>query len=190
MVEKCMNNDTVDIREMNIKAKKAKSSDSPVDVDIYHGIRYKDIDKLKKEGFRTYTPEERAENIYEALRYFNIDLNKLDEIERDAIESVIDTELRGVSYNVWASVEGGCKYARRNPEHVLLALGFAGVPDDKIMEYMRNKFGKPYKIKLKIKPTRKNIHHNYMDIPTGKTALSPEDIEEICECPDYGEESS
>ena len=166
------------------KIRQAKSPEDLVDITLYHGIRYKHPENLLREGFRVPSAYEMRKNIEGALSYFNIDLNKLTELQKDMLENLIN-EVQTRAGILWTTAYDACDYAKRNPEHVLVALSIAGVPDEEITKYLEYKFGRPYMLTLNIKPTKAQIMATgSTNIPIDTKFIRPEDIRDICLCND------
>jgi len=179
--KKCGKVEPVDIGE---KLRQAKSPEDLVDITLYHGMRCKDPEKLLREGFHVPSADEMKKNIEEALSYFDINVDRLTELQKDMLENLM-IEIREREGILWATAYDACGYAKRNPEHVLVALSIAGVPDKEITKYLEYKFGKPYMLTLNIKPTKAQIlSAGLTNIPIRKKFIRPEDIRDICLCGD------
>lgn len=179
--KKCGKVGPVDIGE---KLRQAKSPEDLVDITLYHGMRYKDPEKLLREGFHVPSADEMKKNIEEALSYFNIDVNRLTELQKDMLENLM-IEIKEREGILWATAYDACGYAKRNPEHVLVALSIAGVPDEEITRYLEEKFGKPYVLTLNIKPTKRQLlSAGLTNIAIHRKFIRPEDIGDICLCGD------
>ncbi|MEM2445437.1 MAG: hypothetical protein QW734_02120 [Candidatus Bathyarchaeia archaeon] len=173
----------------------------------WHGTRRKEsIKELKEKGFCTFQhPANVLQEIFTALKHFN----KLDKLTDPLVASAVSNvcrfdpfEERGGLYVDFESVESQkkwgkswatgtptekaiaprtCSYANRNPEIVTLALAYAGVESPKIREYLRQRYGKPYAVKLK-----GGVKGDFpiLNQATNCRCFLPSDIEEIYECPE------
>ena len=162
------------------KKLKGLPPDAEVDIPVYHGIRFKNPQDLLRKGFCISTYEMR-ENIKKALDHFNIQVDKLTPLQKELLDTLYK-EMEWRKDTIWAALENVCDYAKRNPEHVLQALNIVGIPDEKIIEYIEHEFGKPYRLKLKIKPKKTDLASGTQNIRLNRRCIYPEDIEEVCAC--------
>jgi len=170
---------------------------------IWHGTRRKETpQEIKQKGFCTWHhPVDVLHEIIEALDHFN----KLDKLKDTLVQNVVANICRfgygekGLYVDIenpenqkeWAKdwapelkqtiAPRTCSYALRNPEIITEVLAYAGVKSNEIRQYLRQKYGKPYAIKLK--GTVKTAYP-ILNEATGCTCFEPEDIEEVYECPE------
>lgn len=156
--------------------------------ELWHGLRSKlSSDELHRRGFctfRTWIDGRRA--ITKALEYFG--KKKLLTITQSKVHDFVDEISREGRLCIWVTTyrEDAAHYANRNPEIIFLMLHFAGVSDYDVLKYLRIEFGKPYRVKLKFKPTALDLFRNAANIPTFKMCIRPDEIELVEECTDLG----
>lgn len=171
---------------------------------IWHGTRRKETpEEIKRKGFCTWSnPVDVLHEVVEALDHFG----KLDKIKDEMVQNQLSHICRfgyGKGFYVdveneesqmqwgkgWHPLSGKtrftrtCSYANNNPEVVSSTLACAGVEPEKINQYLREKYGKPYAIKLK--GTIKTFP--MLNLQTPCLCFEPEDIEEVYECPEVEE---
>jgi hypothetical protein len=164
-------------------------------VNLYHGTRRRESpEEIKKHGITTFDCTRAYEEMLRALEHFN-KLHVLGEksskgtLVRDQLGHVCRFDTKGFYVDAidpdspeekeWFGDNRVCSYARNNPETISLILWYAGVPREKIREYLREKYGKPYMIKLKQRLLIPEIN-----LPTYTRRIEPSDIEDIIPCPD------
>lgn len=170
---------------------------------IWHGTRRKeDKETIKKKGFCTWgSSVDALHDVIEALDHFG----KLDKIKDVFVQNQIkhicrfDREGEGLYVDVEnkesqketfkfvpekikkSVAPRTCSYANNNPEIISATLAYAGVKPEDIKRYLREKYGKPYAIKLKGKI---KTAFPILNQGTGCLCFEPEDIEEVYECPE------
>ena len=162
---------------------------------LFHGRRSnKSIEELKKEGFCAYgSPEDETKSIIDALKQFGKEklLKKRDTagwLIQNQLEQISEKQRKGrLSTYATTTEEAPCKWwARANPEHISLVLNAAGVKEEEIDKYLKEKYGKNcYIIELDLALTKEQeeeLEFRYLDYNTGKNCISPEEIKEIRKC--------
>jgi len=159
---------------------------------LFHGMRSKKTpEQIKKEGFCAYgSPIDEEKNIVDALKYFGKEKLLHSRKRKGALISLLINEVnpryqdmpyRTNRRNVWASTnkESACEWwSHANPEHVSMALSYAGIEPEEIEKYIKEKFGSNcYNVELKMTSLGTNPNFN-----TGLNCIPPSLIKKIEEC--------
>ena len=133
---------------------------------LYHGFRTKQpIDKIEK--LITFTPSQARHEVELALAAFSYDYLIY---EKQTKKPSSTTLIHGILDEVNSKGRFGeyiptCPFldrmenwAFRNPEIIWLTLDYVDVPKERILEYLTDRFGKPYIAQLK--------HTEYTSLPT------------------------
>jgi hypothetical protein len=162
-------------------------------VPVWHGTRRtEDPHYIKTHGFSTFSCDDAQREGYLALKHFGLEhfLSKKNSkgVElRSKLRQCNRFENAGFyvdAFNERTRTESlrfdqTCSYARNNPEIIGDKLMYAGVNHRRIREYLRERFGKPYKIKLKARRLGEQIN-----LATECKWIQGGDIESITECPE------
>lgn len=165
----------------------AKKGEKPKQLQLWHGTRRRETpEEVKAKGICTFKSEvEGRLQIIQALRHFGkeklLTTTGTTGQHLQSLMAEISSRRRRV---IWATTleDRVCGWSARNPEIVLLALSAAQVPSSDIAKYLRGKYGRCYKIKL-----RHTVPINYPNIPLNSMCLKPEDIESVEECGEFEE---
>lgn len=157
------------------------------DLPLFHGMRSKKTpDKIKKEGFCSYdSPVDEKRKIIAALKYFGKEkLLTVNSSKGYIIRSILN-EMMSLHnrnrLNTWATTDkdAPCEWwSHANPEDISLVLNAAGISEEEIEKYLKDKFGSNcYNVKLKITSRGSNPNFN-----TGLNCIPPSLIDIIKKC--------
>jgi len=152
---------------------------------LFHGMRSKKTeDQIQREGFCSYgSPIDEARHIISALRHFGREkLITANSGRSVRIRQLIaEVRLSKGRLNTWAStdINATCSWwSRANPEHVSLALNFAGISEKVIDRYLKETFGNNcYSVELKMTSLHPERNFN-----TGLNCVPPNLIRKVKKC--------
>ena len=152
---------------------------------LFHGMRSKKSEEeILRNGFCAYkSPVDESREIRLALKFFGKENLLSSHSSRGYRIRMLMNEMRLSKrrLNAYAStnIDATCNWwARANPEHVSLALNFAGIPDNVIDRYLKDRFGENcYTVELKLTSKESNPNFNL-----GMNCIPPNLIRTVKKC--------
>lgn len=162
---------------------------------LFHGMRSKKTaEQIKSEGFCSYgSPVDEKKSIINALKYFGKEKllhqqSQKGTLIRGIIDEITEKYSKG-RLSTWATTvkETPCDWwARANPEHISLALGYAGISEKDIAKYLSDKYGKNcYNVELNLpldERQKETLKYNNINFNTGKRCIKPFEIKAVLKC--------